>query len=86
MKKNLLRILFFITLICTGFTGPLWLFAAGTVIYIFMYLGIEVIILAVAIDAYFGFGSDGWFMYTICTSVVLFLLQWAKPHLSVYNQ
>lgn len=86
MKNNIVRVILFLVLVFVGFSGPVWLFIIGVAGYIFMYLGYEIIILAAAIDAYFGYASDGWFVYTILVSVGLFCMQWLKPHLSVYNQ
>lgn len=86
MKNNIFRTLFFLLLIYAGLSGPLWLFVAGASVYILLYLGLEIIILAAAIDIYFGYASDEWFIYTISISAVLFITQWIKPRLSVYNQ
>ena len=86
MKNNILRILFFMALVLSGFSGPLWFFVVGVVLYIFLYRGLEVILLAAAIDAYFGYATNGWFVYTITVALGVFVAQWAKPHLSVYNQ
>jgi hypothetical protein len=69
-----------------GFTGPLWVFAVSAAVYIFVYTGFEIIIIAAAIDAYFGYASGGWFIYTLCTTVGLLLTQWGKPYLTMYNQ
>jgi len=86
MKNNLARVLIFSVLIITGFSGPVWIFGIGLFGYIFLYSGLEVLILAAAIDAYFGYASDSWFMYTILTATGLLIVQWLKPYLSVYNQ
>lgn len=76
----------FILLIIIGFAGPSWLYILGAVFYIFFYLGLEILIVSAAIDAYFGYASGEWFMYTIATAIGLLIMQWVKPHLSVYNQ
>jgi hypothetical protein len=86
MQNNLLRILFFFILVLLGFSGPIWFFAIGAIAYIFLFLGLEMLILSAAIDAYFGYGSDEWFIYTIVTAAALLFVQWLKPQLSVYNQ
>ena len=86
MKNNIFRIFAFVTLILTGFSGPFWLFIVGAVVYVFIFRGLEMIILGAAIDAYFGFQSGGWFGYTVCISIGVFFAQWVKPYLSVYNQ
>lgn len=86
MKNNIVRFFSFLILIFVGLGGPFWLFILGAIGYIFFYTGIEIIILGAAIDAYFGFGSGGLFLYTFGTTIGLITVQWAKPHLSVYNQ
>ena len=70
----------------TGFSGPVWFFIIGAIGYVFLYAGLEILILSAAIDAYFGYASGEWFIYTIATALGLLLAQWLKPYLSVYNQ
>jgi len=86
MKNNIYRILLFLILIFIGLSGPVWLFILGAALYIIVYTGVEIIFLALAIDAYFGYASGGYYIYTIITAAGLYIVQWAKPHIWVYNQ
>jgi len=86
MKKTILRISLLISLILLGFGGPTWLFAVGVFLYVIAYVGVEVIFLAAAVDAYFGYQQETLYVYTIATAILVFLVQWVKPRLSVYNQ
>ena len=86
MKKAILRILLLISLMLLGFGGPAWLFVVGVLLYVCTYVGVEVIFLAASIDAYFGYQQETLYVYTIATALLVFVVQWAKPRLSVYNQ
>jgi hypothetical protein len=86
MKNNIIRIILFLILLVTGFAGPLWVFAMSVVLYSFLYFGVEIIIIAAFIDAYFGYHSGGWFAYTLGVTAVLLIAQVLKPHLAVYNR
>lgn len=86
MKNNIFRIILFIVTMVCGFTGPLWLFACGVIAYSFLYFGIELIFIAVAVDAYFGYAENSYYLYTLGTTAVLFLAQYLKPRLSLYNR
>jgi len=61
-------------------------FIVGAAGYILVYRGLEIVILAATIDAYFGYASDTLFIYTLATAVGLLLVQWLHPSLWVYNQ
>ncbi len=86
MKNSILRIGIFCLLIVCAFTGPVWFFIVGAAGYILVYRGLEIVILAATIDAYFGYASDTLFIYTLATAVGLLLVQWLHPSLWVYNQ
>jgi hypothetical protein len=86
MKNSILRIGIFCLLSVCAVAGPVWIFIVGAVGYILVYRGLEIVVLAAAIDAYFGYASDTWYMYTLFTAVGLLLAQWLQPYLSVYNQ
>lgn len=67
-------------------TGPVWLFVPLFVLYILLYTGIEVLFIAVCIDAYFGYGSAVPFLYTGCTAVLLLVIDILRPQLWMYNK
>jgi len=86
MKNNIFRVVLFGTILFFGFTGPLWLYVCTVVLYSFIYFGIEIIFIAFFIDAYFGYAGGGWYVYTLGTSVVLYIAQYLKPYLLIYNK
>jgi len=69
-----------------GLAGPVWLFVPVLIVYIFRYTSIEVMFVAVCIDAYFGYGSSMPYLYTLCTAVLLLFVHTLRPYLTVYNQ
>lgn len=69
-----------------GVTGPVLLFAAAAVAYALIYTGIELIILAAIIDAYFGYGGGSFYIYTLSTGIAMLIIQVLKPHLWMYQR
>jgi len=86
MEQTSIRIFLFFLILLSGFSGPLWVFVGLVIAYIFLYFGIELIVVAAAIDGYFGYTDGGLFIYTLSVAGALFLAQCLKPYLSVYNQ
>lgn len=86
MKNKLTRVIFFGILIFFGMTGPVVLFVLLASIYTFLYLGVELIVLAAAIDAYFGYGSDTAYVYTLFTAGGIFTLQILRTYLKIYDK
>lgn len=86
MKTNILRILLFATVFFLGFSGPVVVFILVAVAYTLLYAGVELIVLAAAIDAYYGYERGDIYLYTLCATVLVFFVQWLKPRLWVYNQ
>ncbi len=82
----MMRIILLLTLMISGVMGFVWLFAGLVILYTFLYFGAETIIVAMMIDAYFGYTTGVWFIYTLSVSVLLIASQYVKPHLWVYNQ
>ena len=81
------RILFFGALLCATAFIPVWLYVSAAVLYALFYTGYELIILGACIDSYYGFSGVTFLpYYTICTAIGLLLIEWVKPHISVYNQ
>jgi hypothetical protein len=79
---------FFITavVVVAGATGPWWLFAGATLLHLLRYQGFEPLIVAALIDAYFGYGSGYWPIYTSAVLVALVVVRFWKPYLSLYNR
>ncbi len=86
MKHFLIRTFLFTLLTFFGLSGPLWVFVIIGAVYLVAYTGVEMVLLAAAIDAYFGYQYDTWYMYTISVAIAVLVMQWMKPRLSLYNQ
>ncbi|GEM_PF-3076601 len=86
MKNNALQFSLFVLVAVLGLTGPVVVFVVSAVIYAFLYAGIELIVLAAIIDAYFGYGGSGMYVYTLVTGVGLLCIQALKPYLLMYQQ
>jgi hypothetical protein len=80
------RITITLFVMVAGATGPWWFFAAATLLHLLRYQGFEPLIVAVLIDAYFGYGSGYWPVYTISVLVALIVVRFWKPYLSLYNR
>lgn len=81
----ILRFFLFCTLVCAAVVLPTWLFAICAFFYALRFTAYELIILTCAIDAFYGAGSFAIPYYTLVASGALFIIEWIKPRLSVYN-
>lgn len=78
---------------CTGFiillllsaSAPLWLFVLCAIAYMFRFTAYEVIVLGVCIDVYYGGGGISIPYYTLGSTLLLLLIEYAKPYISLYN-
>jgi hypothetical protein len=82
----ILRLLFFILLCIVAITAPTAVLAVCALAYALRYTAYELILLAAAIDAYYGLGFTIVPYYTMVVCVSLILIEWIKPQISVYNQ
>ena len=80
------RFISFLVLIGIGFAGPWWLFVAGLLLYGYLYGGMEIVALAVLVDALFMSSVGIVPFYTLGTIAGLIGLELVKPHLVLYNQ
>lgn len=80
----LFRILLFILM--TGFWYAGWWQVGGvvTLIYLFRYLGYEVVLLGLFLDIQFMTGVVPW--YTIAFAAIFVLVEWCKPRLLAYTR
>lgn len=79
-----MRVVCFIFLILLSTLLPLWLWLSLALLYAYFWCGVELLVIAVLLDAYFGVSSIP--LYTVCVGVGLLLLEWLKPRLLVYNE
>ncbi len=84
----ILRALFFVTLLCMTSAVPTSVLVVGFCVYAFLYTAYELIFLAVIIDGFYAVSGSGVAIpyYTISIILLLFVTEWLKPRLSVYNQ
>jgi hypothetical protein len=82
----ILRLFFFMLLCIVALIAPTAVLALCALAYALKYTAYELILLAAAIDAYYGLGFTLVPYYTIVTCVSLLLIEWIKPRISVYNQ
>lgn len=79
------RIILLCILTLTACMGPAWLFVVGAVGYAFAWNGLELLLLTVIIDGYFG-GMSELPLYTLGIAGCLLLARLLRPYLSIYNQ
>ncbi len=80
-----IRIISFCIVSFFALAGPVFVFIPALVLYVLTYTGSEVLILTVAVDAYFGYGTTHPYVYTLCTGIGLILVHIVRPRLWVYN-
>lgn len=80
------RIALLVLTAAAALTGPLWLFLPLLVAYIVIYTGVEVLFVALLVDAYFGYGTTYVGLYTLATGVGLIAVHILRPRLFVYNR
>lgn len=73
-------------MLITAATGPLWVFLPIVILYTFYYDGIEIILIAVLVDAYFGYGHTSVPWYTVAALGLLILVRFLRPYVSMYNR
>lgn len=86
---NYYRILFFILIMLLAATGPVWVLVGCGLFYIFYYRSIEILFIAFAIDAFYGYQYEMTALpatYTITTAIALMLAVFSERVLMVYNQ
>lgn len=82
-----IRYLFFILVCVSGSFAPVWLYILLAFLYALRYTAYELIVLATIFDAYYGMQTVFLIpVYTLGVTFGLLLLEWVKPHISVYNQ
>jgi hypothetical protein len=80
------RLVWFLVVVITAAVGPLFIYIAVTLGYLFMYMGIEVVLVAFCIDGYFGYGRGLWPWYTLGTLIALIVVRLVRPYISLYNR
>lgn len=83
----MLRILLFCILLLISVVVPTWLLAVIALVYALRYTAYELIPLALCIDAYYGMSFYGHLpYYTLCAILLLIVVEYIKPRLSLYNE
>lgn len=82
----IVRILLFILVCVIAIIAPTALLAVCSLAYALRYTAYELIVLAAAIDAYYGLGFTIVPFYTLIACVSLISIEWIKPRISVYNE
>ncbi len=75
---------FIIVLVTTVYTS-FWFFLPLALFYLFMFDGLEILVLAVCIDALFGNSHSFPYLYTVTTSGIMIGMMIIKPHLRFYT-
>ncbi len=73
------RASFFLLLVIFASTGPVPLFLLAVGIYTVLYEGYEILLLAVGIDAYFGYNMG--YSYTLGFGMLLLVVHFLRPKL-----
>jgi len=79
------RIVIFGVVLVLAAVGPWFIFLPLLVLYVFLYIGTEVLIIAMLVDSYFLYNTGTWPWYTIATTILLIFAHWLRPHISLYN-
>ena len=82
----MIRFIFFSSIFILGVVGPFVVFIVGACVYALRYTAYELIVLAGMIDAYYGIQYPAFPKYTLIAIGGIFLLEWLKRQLSVYNE
>lgn len=80
------RLLWFGAVMWFGFAGPWWIFLLLLFSYIIRFVGMEVLLVAVLVDAAYGYASMSWPAYTILTTAVLLVVTLLEPRLHWYHK
>jgi hypothetical protein len=80
------RCIFFLTVLLTAATGPLWIFVPAAFMYTVWYTGAEILMVTLLVDAYFGYGHTAIPWYTFLALIMLIVLRLLKPYISLYNR
>ena len=86
MANYIVRFLVFCTLLAVCLAAPAWVSIILIVLYSMIYAGAEVVIIGLALDVFFGYGSGMWYHYTIFCGLTAFFATVLRPYLSVYNR
>lgn len=83
----IIRVVFFLLIVGIAVVAPTPILAICACAYALRYTAYELIILAMCIDGFYGIGSPILIpYYTIVACIGLIVIEWIKPHISVYNQ
>lgn len=81
-----MHIFFFICVTIIGFIGPFPLFLGSTLLYMFLFNDMTLLVTAVCIDACFGVSlSEPQYVYTLSVGVMLLGALTVKPFLRFYR-
>ena len=81
----MVRFLLLLGVTCVASVAPTALFIVCALAYALRYTAYELIVIAAAIDAYYGMGTSVPY-YTICTILGVLIIEWMKPRISLYNE
>jgi hypothetical protein len=82
----ILRTFIFLVLLSLATFLPTAIYMLCALVYALFFTAYELIILAVFIDAYYGLtGISLVPYYTLITAACLLIIEWIKPHISVYT-
>ncbi len=79
-----MRIAAFIILLITALTTPLPFFLFCAFLYIFIWTGFEILIIAAFVDSVFGMTATS-LLYTISVGILLLSAEVLRPYLSWYS-
>ncbi len=82
----IIRALWFLGVLVSAAAGPLWFLCLVGVPYLLYYAGIELLFVALLVDGYFGFERTDWPLYTLVVLVLIIVVQFLRPYISVYNR
>jgi len=82
----IIRLILFAGLCIVALIAPTGILAVCALAYALRYTAYELLLIAAAIDAYYGLGFTIVPYYTIVSCVCLIFIEWIKPRISVYNQ
>ncbi len=79
----LIRSLWYLSILVAAAAGPLWALLIVGVPYMLRYAGVELLLIALLVDSYFGFERTEWPLYTVATLVCIVLVRLLRPYITV---
>lgn len=79
------RIILFVVFGLTALSGPVWLACVLGLLYALLYRGAEICLIALLVDAFYGYQTTYPYVYTVSSVLLLVSLIAVEKYITVYN-